>query len=193
MYGESRQRNLLEAATAGLSPRVRGIPTRHEGRSQPDGSIPACTGNPPAQAPYRFIIAVYPRVYGESHCYKLEGHHDEGLSPRVRGILAEAEALDAADGSIPACTGNPRTAPQRPPTAMVYPRVYGESELSVPADRAAGGLSPRVRGIPRRLGRRLGEGRSIPACTGNPRLSGLSATCTPVYPRVYGESRAPRT
>ena len=59
------------------------------------------------------------------------------------------------------------------------PGVYGG---------VADGLSPRVRGIPRR-GPPFGVARrSIPACTGNPRSTRRAWGRWWVYPRVYGES-----
>ena len=48
------------------------------------------------------------------------------------------------------------------------------------------GLSPRVRGNPRRAWRRYMDRRSIPACTGEPHRAGTGRRCTRVYPRVYG-------
>ena len=48
VYGESRRRDRLRRGVAGLSPRVRGILGRVYESSRIRGSIPACTGNPPA-------------------------------------------------------------------------------------------------------------------------------------------------
>ena len=50
----------------GLSPRVRGIPQADVAAGLQDGSIPACTGNPPVALISDTVYRVYPRVYGES-------------------------------------------------------------------------------------------------------------------------------
>ena len=66
VYGESVTEDRPRAKAAGLSPRVRGIPS---GRPAPAGrarSIPACTGNPDLRRVSFCFQAVYPRVYGES-------------------------------------------------------------------------------------------------------------------------------
>ena len=48
------------------------------------------------------------------------------------------------------------------------------------------GLSPRVRGNPRRLIQRHQTIGSIPACAGEPKDKKRWAKKTPVYPRVCG-------
>ena len=68
----------------------------------------------------------------------------------------------------------------------VYPRVYGGTGIGRLGIGHPAGLSPRVRGNPDAdadLPRRM---RSIPACTGEPRLWGMNQTAGGVYPRVYG-------
>ena len=132
---------------------------------------------------------VYPRVYGESKAGFRRGRWYVGLSPRVRGIQQGQLRPVGEGGSIPACTGNPLNGRSVPIPQQVYPRVYGESTVAVVIAAAAGGLSPRVRGILRDgvvWRRAVG---SIPACTGNPWPPGPGCGPAPVYPRVYGESR----
>jgi hypothetical protein len=67
----------------------------------------------------------YPRVCGADGGWDLDEEDGYGLSPRVRGRRASAEAAEAAAGSIPACAGptGPLTAPSH--AAPVYPRVCG--------------------------------------------------------------------
>ena len=50
------------------------------------------------------------------------------------------------------------------------------------------GLSPRVRGIRPLPAEKVVHVGSIPACTGNPRLTIVHLSVARVYPRVYGES-----
>ena len=68
----------------------------------------------------------------------------------------------------------------------VYPRVYGGTLVQRPDAGNRQGLSPRVRGNhPQRYPRRTSIG-SIPACTGEPRVTGEQQRNQQVYPRVYG-------
>ena len=111
---------------------------------------------------------------------------DHGLSPRVRGNRVESALEAVGEGSIPACTGEPRTVTPCARRRGVYPRVYGGTNVSLIVTIPKKGLSPRVRGnLP--SARPPGhKGRSIPACTGEPATAGASAGRTRVYPRVYG-------
>ena len=58
----------------------------------------------------------------------------------------------AADfgGSIPACAGEPPIGAPRQPDSGVYPRVCGGTWRVRTLGRGFAGLSPRVRGNPRR-------------------------------------------
>ena len=111
-----------------------------------------------------------------------------GLSPRVRGNLADGAKPEVDTGSIPACTGKPGFDMPIWQAAQVYPRVYGETGLGRKRYLSLPGLSPRVRG------NRVGEFKrnchfgSIPACTGKPTTRREIATWRRVYPRVYGET-----
>jgi len=55
---------LLGAVVAGLSPRVRGSPDGARLAGHPDGSIPACAGEPVAPGIVNGFEEVYPRVCG---------------------------------------------------------------------------------------------------------------------------------
>ena len=188
VYGESVRRHADEAFTRGLSPRVRGIRHGRRRGGQQIGSIPACTGNPPAGQARRRRARVYPRVYGESHRGPRNWASPGGLSPRVRGIPTAPTARRRTRWSIPACTGNPRYRPGCRPVTRVYPRVYGESAGALAIGEVIRGLSPRVRGIPDKIHSDKQIWRSIPACTGNPTGRANRCRWSRVYPRVYGES-----
>ena len=129
VYGESTCSSVTSPSLCGLSPRVRGIHDHLGHRAVLDGSIPACTGNPERDVNPPAGDRVYPRVYGESGADCACQPAVRGLSPRVRGILVDRPALPRADGSIPACTGNPAHARRSAAAPEVYPRVYGESCL----------------------------------------------------------------
>ena len=109
-----------------------------------------------------------------------------GLSPRVRGNRQLVPVRPVADGSIPACAGEPRSyrAPRR--TSGVYPRVCGGTHQTGSFNTPQKGLSPRVRG-------NLDVGAvvalvagSIPACAGEPAGLGPIPPLPSVYPRVCG-------
>ena len=168
VYGESRAHDAAPYNRPGLSPRVRGIPPPRPVPPLTSGSIPACTGNPPARNRPGSRRGVYPRVYGESPLQAGAPKPSEGLSPRVRGIRSLLLPVAPVRRSIPACTGNPAQSDIRAFMSPVYPRVYGESTPSPARTSRRGGLSPRVRGIRLANRRRSDRFGSIPACTGNP-------------------------
>ena len=151
-----------------------------------------------------------PRVYGGTGTPAALASPAKGLSPRVRGDRELVAGARYRDGSIPACTGEPRHRSRWWPRRRVYPRVYGGTASAIGGDPVARGLSPRVRGnlLPDELEGK--DGRSIPACTGEPQASGSMSmdlrsipACTgepirrrtlmvsaTVYPRVYGGTAA---
>ena len=115
-----------------------------------------------------------------------------GLSPRVRG--SPEVVLDGKEYTriIPACAGKPPPIWTRTTTFRDYPRVCGEAGGTTPSIKLSSGLSPRVRGSPRRRLPSAPRPRIIPACAGKPRR--ITPTC-PVYadyPRVCGEAPSPR-
>ena len=170
----------------GLSPRVRGNLGLLGFAAVPEGSIPACAGEPgnPARRPR--LPGVYPRVCGGTS----DGPHPQpgevGLSPRVRGNLVKVPLQQLQPGSIPACAGEPAASPPRRQRARVYPRVCGGTASMVKDISNTRGLSPRVRGnllTDDAVGVRRG---SIPACAGEPNGSAVNRSLARVYPRVCG-------
>ena len=109
-----------------------------------------------------------------------------GLSPRVRGNRNSPSTLGAPLGSIPACAGEPAALRLRSRSHSVYPRVCGGTETLMDVPVGSLGLSPRVRGNQPCGGVNRADGRSIPACAGEP--EGLPGRLPPwpVYPRVCG-------
>ena len=115
-----------------------------------------------------------------------------GLSPHVRGNRSEPCSPATCWGSIPACTGKPRTASRWGGKEQVYPRMYGETEPAPYRLTCQTGLSPHVRGNRVRGGGPARGERSIPACTGKPRGVADRRSHVEVYPRMYGETSARR-
>ena len=188
MYGETALGRIGKVVIAGLSPHVRGNPTRHAETASRYGSIPACTGKPQGDAPIWLHPGVYPRMYGETDYLPRAATVNKGLSPHVRGNRRRRPPRARGRRSIPACTGKPQ-----PPAALgaqleVYPRMYGETVSRLLIGHSPSGLSPHVRG---NLGRGAGGCRrhgSIPACTGKPDLVNRIVPSKEVYPRMYGET-----
>ena len=191
----------------GLSPRVRGNLriTGVPGRCQ--GSIPACAGEPRRFLRLRLLVGVYPRVCGgtayPTHrtaftrrvyprvCGGTRGRRRcrcrrPGLSPRVRGNLAEVPHAGAGPRSIPACAGEPRPSGYFRRGRRVYPRVCGGTRHRDHDCRPVWGLSPRVRGNQSQCGQMATPLRSIPACAGEPAELDFHCARSKVYPRVCG-------
>ena len=171
---------------SGLSPRVRGnpVPPRAAGRFR--RSIPACAGEPRIGIIPRQLCEVYPRVCGGTDRGSVRGRRIQGLSPRVRGNLIPTGKLPRTGRSIPACAGEPATSTVLRGGSAVYPRVCGGTASYLCPGCAYEGLSPRVRGNPRRRLLPHGKGGSIPACAGEPpTVSSRPSPCR-VYPRVCG-------
>ena len=131
---------------------------------------------------------VYPRVCGGSHHHIAAATRSIGLSPRVRGKRAGRTNPDKPAGSIPACAGEARWNTWAIAVGTVYPRVCGGSAAAAAMASLPMGLSPRVRGKPRRLVGGRPCRRSIPACAGEAVSPGRSTSVPAVYPRVCGGS-----
>ena len=170
----------------GLSPRVRGNPYLPCPKCKVTRSIPACAGEPVRKRNCAGRQRVYPRVCGGTYDKGTPPVIAAGLSPRVRGNHHRQPRRRAAEGSIPACAGEPRRAGTAGLTAWVYPRVCGGTRHPAVGAVNGHGLSPRVRGNHHRQPRRRAAEGSIPACAGEPRRAGTAGLTEWVYPRVCG-------
>ena len=103
--GGSRKSGGGICRNCGLSPRVRGKPGKGGLQYHPPRSIPACAGEAPNGAGRRTSRGVYPRVCGGSAATGRRLAAGGGLSPRVRGKLAEGRDAVMDARSIPACAG----------------------------------------------------------------------------------------
>ena len=189
MCGGTRPAGVLHAAHHGLSPRVRGNLYQSVAGWQRWRSIPACAGEPPIAGGLSGLAEVYPRVCGGTGRFVPLAQCLQGLSPRVRGNPTWFTAQRKMDRSIPACAGEPRRAATSIPANRVYPRVCGGTSDSPPQPSMCKGLSPRVRGNPRRISPASCASRSIPACAGEPRPALCGQGPRKVYPRVCGGTR----
>ena len=177
-------------AKSGLSPRVRGNLFALRWWAGHGRSIPACAGEPGGRTPCAHVAGVYPRVCGGTAREFVGLWCGEGLSPRVRGNLAEGDRSPLQTGSIPACAGEPANQQGNKTTIEVYPRVCGGTDPPYVVPLGDEGLSPRVRGNLDLLHFPIAHRRSIPACAGEPAATTMSGRVWRVYPRVCGGTMA---
>ena len=107
--GGTYLRTVPGAYVEGLSPRVRG--NHYDGKQGfcIIGSIPACAGEPDPRHRSSALRRVYPRVCGGTSKDPSIQTCPAGLSPRVRGNRGGVAERLRAQGSIPACAGEPRS------------------------------------------------------------------------------------
>src|SRR6266568_4399002 len=170
----------------GRSPRARGSHAGQRALHIPDGSIPACAGEPRTKPPPPSLRRVDPRVRGGAIARIRALAFARGRSPRARGSLRDRNDRGSARGSIPACAGEPWTRWTRRPAPPVDPRVRGGASCVRYGRTREYGRSPRARGSQNGGGgQRLTLG-SIPACAGEPNCSAEGSRDTRVDPRVRG-------
>ena len=150
----------------GLSPRVRGNPSRAGVGHHHKGSIPARAGEPCNCAASSSLV--------------------KGLSPRVRGNRAVAAPRGHRRRSIPARAGEPGAAFGLLRLFGVYPRACGGTARNFRSASLVTGLSPRVRGNRQKLEDRYPYEGSIPARAGEPVGCEGMPCAGPVYPRACG-------
>ena len=171
--GGTMEAKTSASAVWGLSPRVRGNPRRRLAGGLPWGSIPASAGEPATAPGTEAAVGVYPRECGGTAMARIQDSIAQGLSPRVRGNHLVHVAVDGGHGSIPASAGEPNGQALEPHQQRVYPRECGGTLSIKPQRSLIRGLSPRVRGNPKRGRDRPTNVGSIPASAGEP--STLSA------------------
>ena len=104
----------------------------------------------------------------------------------MRGNRATSDKTYHLLGPIPACAGQPRSAPDTPQRCWAYPRVCGATGVAIAGIATLAGLSPRVRGNHSPAGAEAGQIGPIPACAGQPPARTLAACPFRAYPRVCG-------
>ena len=109
-----------------------------------------------------------------------------GLSPRMRGNPRGRRRTPDAAGSIPAHAGEPWKRPPEWWTLRVYPRACGGTPDNPLGPNVVEGLSPRMRGNPRRTSASTARKGSIPAHAGEPRVGAAPDRRERVYPRACG-------
>ena len=111
-----------------------------------------------------------------------------GLSPRVRGKPNSTRPPGSVRRSIPACAGEAPAPTSGHTGSWVYPRVCGGSPDFWEQPETIVGLSPRVRGKPKKGKAAETDLGSIPACAGEAPPTPELVEYAKVYPRVCGGS-----
>ena len=144
--GDRMRSSLNKPIGVGLSPRLRG--SADDGSRWPgdDRVIPAPAGIGSGWRGTPCRPSGYPRACGDRFsCWRISDCRN-GLSPRLRGSVADRRGFDAGARVIPAPAGIGR--PDQPglPGGAGYPRACGDRLESTAEGREGYGLSPRLRG-----------------------------------------------
>src|SRR5690606_22680332 len=129
--------------------------------------IPADAGNGLLAQVLVQVQPVYPRGCGERTLSLAACGLNTGLSPRMRGTVAQHTGVQVTARFIPADAGNGRHQTPAANLETVYPRGCGERYPSIKEIVGPSGLSPRMRGtvvLPLQCQR---PQRFIPADAGN--------------------------
>ena len=135
-------------ALEGLPPRVRGMVYRQRRRVHSAlGLTPAGAGNGTTSTNSNCVCTAYPRGCGEwcsrGHGYAIQ----QGLPPRVRGMVLAVERHGPLRGLTPAGAGNGKNNAKSTKVLRAYPRGCGEWLVLDNRSGRFNGLPPRVRGM----------------------------------------------
>ena len=186
-YGEYEDKDILTFVVYGSSPCLRGIHLRSDLFALCGRFIPVLTGNAISKEAMFQPLSVYPRAYGECITRLKIGATTGGLSPCLRGMPTCFRLLRGKTRFIPVLTGNAHPHVEANLHNPVYPRAYGECDLSMGDGIANTGLSPCLRGMRYEINVNQEGSRFIPVLTGNAQPPPWSDNQRPVYPRAYGE------
>ena len=184
--GGTSDSDSYQAWSWGLSPRLRGNRPSRCGRGWSRWSIPASAGEPVTVRYAEQSCEVYPRECGGTRRRLRLLEAQGGLSPRVRGNLADLLDSNREQRSIPASAGEPNGGLLADNPDWVYPRECGGTLEASRMVTDIRGLSPRVRGNPEMKFAMFTSARSIPASAGEPVLLEERGGVASVYPRECG-------
>ena len=154
--------------------------------SSPTRVYPCPCGGNVTQEVVTVELGVYPHSCGGNAACARPNATTWGLSPPVRGKLAEALGVDIRTGSIPARAGETLAELLRRSPLRVYPRPCGGNVVPRQLVAEHCGLSPPVRGKHRGQQRRRGVRGSIPARAGETCYGLGAGRFEMVYPRPCG-------
>ena len=151
-----------------------------------DGSIPACAGEPRPGNRQRKRRRVDPRMRGGARGGQIVVYEALGRSPHARGSPTQALRKWPADGSIPACAGEPCGRSTSSASMGVDPRMRGGASQYQLERQPATGRSPHARGSRIYSSLTCRVSGSIPACAGEPEPRADRAHEPRVDPRMRG-------
>ena len=146
---------------------MRGTLLYGEGTTKTIGIIPAYAGNTVRPHVARKRAWDHPRVCGEHYLKKFLTAPYAGSSPRMRGTPICPRDNGYIVGIIPAYAGNTGSSLSSVTVTWDHPRVCGEHLSRLPWASTLMGSSPRMRGTPVQVGRRVVAAGIIPAYAGN--------------------------
>mgnify|MGYP001765594054 CR=1 FL=1 len=173
----------------GPSPRVRGSLSGGKSTPQNRGTIPACAGEPCLSGFAAKRRRDHPRVCGGASMISQASVMAMGPSPRVRGSQGPAVVTTGANGTIPACAGEPLRDRRTGREPGDHPRVCGGAPMIPLMGLQPQGPSPRVRGSRLVACQPLLYRGTIPACAGEPFRRQVDAAKPRDHPRVCGGAR----
>ena len=179
-----------ELAATGLSPRLRGSPSRALATTRARGPIPAPAGEPYRRRAATGSTRAYPRACGGAGRLRRLRALEQGLSPRLRGSLPGDMQRHVGPRPIPAPAGEPPPSSGRPPMPRAYPRACGGADKHARKRVQTLGLSPRLRGSRCEPDLASGAAGPIPAPAGEPTTPASSTKATMAYPRACGGARS---
>ena len=179
----------------GLSPHMRGNLYAYTCEKGDTRSIPAHAGEPAKKSAFAADMQVYPRTCGGTAAVPAGPGDPGGLSPHMRGNPFGKNQAVSIKRSIPAHAGEPGPYCLARKERRVYPRTCGGTRKKKRRRGRYAGLSPHMRGNPRRRRPTPPCIGSIPAHAGEPRARSTARMPSSVYPRTCGGtwSVLPRT
>ena len=188
--GENVRNSLLNPASAGSSPRVRGKRAGGPVVRGRAGLIPARAGKTPCGSGARGRTRVHPRACGENIHGSRGPDGAGGSSPRVRGKPFRRTQRTIPKRLIPARAGKTVTLLSSRLPSPAHPRACGENCRPGRVVDGAAGSSPRVRGkLPRVRNRRVDRGL-IPARAGKTFSMPPGVSPPSAHPRACGENQS---
>ena len=134
----------------------------------------------------------YPRSHGATRLIQTRGAAPGGLSPLARGNQLQGIPRQAAQGPIPARTGQPDGQELDEDCTTAYPRSHGATGSRACPRTTIQGLSPLARGNRSNTARIIRGIGPIPARTGQPPRSGGAKRPVRAYPRSHGATLTAR-
>ena len=187
--GENVRNSLLNPASAGSSPRVRGKRAGGPVVRGRAGLIPARAGKTPCGSGARGRTRAHPRACGENIHGSRGPDGAGGSSPRVRGKPFRRTQRTIPKRLIPARAGKTVTLLSSRLPSPAHPRACGENCRPGRVVDGAAGSSPRVRGkLPRVRNRRVDRGL-IPARAGKTFSMPPGVSPPSAHPRACGENQ----